>query len=193
MILTPDFIDQGDQWSEALNRSAVPTADFVLLAVEILFAPGFGRHVFAELKGWPVDAVVRAEGRGKNEALHESWPSASRERDMKNIGSVGPEVGMEEIRHGRFRDLLKILLQLVFRVAPGEISIGLAKPRLRQRVHNMGASKGLRQKNYIRVLFVDLSDAPLPEWKRLGVWVIDPKDTDIVTNPIGEDITESLP
>jgi hypothetical protein len=65
-IVAADLIDQGNQRREAVGRRAIPTANFILLAVEILFAPRLGRNVFAELKGWPVDTVVSAERRSKN-------------------------------------------------------------------------------------------------------------------------------
>src|ERR1700733_961938 len=187
-IVAADSVDKGDQRGEAVARGAVPLTDFVLFTVEILFAPRLCGSAFAELKGGPIDAVIGPERRGENEALHKSWPCAGLERCMKNVGSVGPKVGVEEVRHWLLRDLLKILLQFVFRVAPGEVRVGLGKSGLRQRVHDVRASKGLCEKDYVGIFFVNLGDAPLPERQCLGVWVIDAEDTDIVANPIGEDI-----
>src|ERR1700722_716163 len=69
-IVAADSVDQSDQRGEAVGCRAVPLANFILLAVEILLAPRLGGRVFAELKGWPVDTVVGPERRGKNEALH---------------------------------------------------------------------------------------------------------------------------
>src|ERR1700679_693645 len=113
-IVAADSVDLRNQRGETVTSKAVPMSNFVLLAIEILFAPRLRRSIFAKLKGRPIDTIARPKRRGKNETLHKSWPAAALKPSMKDVRSVRAEVWMEEIRHWRLRNLLKILLQLVF-------------------------------------------------------------------------------
>src|SRR5438034_9597962 len=46
-VVAADLVDLSDERSEAVAGGAVPAADFVLLAVEVLLAAWFGGDVFA--------------------------------------------------------------------------------------------------------------------------------------------------
>ena len=109
-VVAADVVDLGDEWREAVAGGAVPVADLVFFAVEVLFAAGFDGEVFAEFEGGAVDAVVGAEGCGEDEALHEGGAASVLECGVEDVGRVGPEVGAEEVGDGRLGDLFEVLL-----------------------------------------------------------------------------------
>ncbi len=57
----------------------------------------------------------------------------------------------------------------------------------------MRAGEGLGQEDDDGIFFLNLGDAPLPEGKGFGVRVVDAEDADVATDPIGEDVAQSLP
>src|ERR1700733_8551281 len=129
-VVASNLIDLGDQRSEAVAGRAVPMANLVLFAVEILFTSLLRRSVFAKLEGWAIDTVVWAQGSGKDQALHKGRAPAGLKRGVEDVGGVGPEIGMKEIRYRRPGDLFEVFLQLVLGIAPGEVGVGLSEARL---------------------------------------------------------------
>ena len=101
---------------------------------------------------------------------------------MQDVRRVGEEVG-PHVGGGRAGQLLEVLGQLVFGVAPGEICVGLVEADLGERGHHRGAGERLGQKQHVRVGLPDGGEQPLPEPGRLGVGVVDPEDAHAVAHP----------
>jgi hypothetical protein len=57
----------------------------------------------------------------------------------------------------------------------------------------MRAGEGFCKEDCAGMFFVNFRDAPLPEWQRLGMGIVDAEDLYPVLNPIIEDIVKSLP
>ena len=76
---------------------AVPVADLVLLAVEVLFAAGRMGTFSHEFERGAVDAVAGGQRGGEDDALHEGGAAAVLERGVEDVGRVGPDVGGEEV------------------------------------------------------------------------------------------------
>ena len=172
---------------------AVPVADLVLLAVEVLFAAGLGGDVFAELEGGAVDAVAGGEGGGEDDALHEGGAAAVLERGVEDVRRVGPDVGGEEVGDGRLGDLFEVGLQFGLAGAPGEVGVGLGEAGLGERVHDVRAGEGFGEEDDVGRFGVEFGDAPLPEGQGLGVGVVDAEDADAAVDPELEDGAEFVP
>src|SRR6266702_2428374 len=112
-------------WGSRLTATRITVADLVLLAVQGLLAAGLGGKIFAKLVSGAVDAVIRGQRGGEDDALHESGAAARLERGVKDVGGVGPDVRREEIGDGRPGDLLEVSLEFRFFRPPGEVGIGL--------------------------------------------------------------------
>jgi hypothetical protein len=112
---------------------------------------------------------------------------------MQDVGSVRPQVGPEILPHLRLTQLMKIVDELVLRVAPGEVSVRLTEAELGQSVHDLGPREGLRQKDELWMLGLKLAEHVLPKGKGLGVGVINPEDRDPLLDPELENALELGP
>ena len=75
-VFAADVVELRDERRDGDGVRAVPGAELILFAVEVLFAAGlagggFGGAPFAEFVGGAVDAVVGGERGGEDDALHE--------------------------------------------------------------------------------------------------------------------------
>src|SRR6185437_2535031 len=77
--------------------------------------------------------------------------------------------------------------------APGKIGIGLRESDFRQRLHDFRTGERLRQENHVGVYAPRLRDQPFPEWKRLGVRIVDTKNSYALLAPEQDDIPERFP
>src|SRR5262249_2624502 len=75
----------------------------------------------------------------------------------------------------------------------GEVRIRLSKSQLGQMVHDLGTGKCLSEKNHFWILSFDISDQAFPEAKRLGMGIIDAKDTYVLVDPELRDAFQLLP
>src|SRR5580704_686365 len=107
--------------------------------------------------------------------MHKRSTPAFLQRLMQNVRSVRPEIRLEKFAYRRPRDFLQIALQLVLRVAPGEVRIRLRKAPLRQSVHHMRPSERLGQENRIGIAALELAQTPLPERQSFGVRIVHAK------------------
>ena len=80
-----------------------------------------------------------------------------------------------------------------FRVAPGEIGIGLREPGLGQRPHHLRPGERLGQEHRVRAARLDLADHPFPERHRLGVRVVDAENAHPLVDPEQHDIAQFRP
>src|SRR5258708_4326291 len=64
------------------------------------------------------------------------------------------------------------------------MGVRLAEAVLGQLVHHLRPGECLGQEDDLAVFPLHLADEPLPEWKRLGVRVVDAKDADSLLDPI---------
>src|SRR5205823_5630844 len=92
-----------------------------------------------------------------------------------DIRRVDEKIRPQEPREGSRSQLIDIGRQLIFGVAPGEVSIGLGKSQLRQMIHNLWARKRLGQENRIGVESPHIRQQPLPEREWLCMRVVDTK------------------
>ena len=99
----------------------------------------------------------------------------------------------EEIVYLRCRQLDKIVDQLLFGVAPGEVGVRLGKTDLRQPIHHLRSGEGFGQKDYVGMPGADLRDKPFPERQRLGVRIVDAKDADPLVRPEEHDVAQGGP
>src|SRR5947208_4225243 len=129
--------------------------------MEILLTPR-DWSILAQLKP-VVDAIDRRQGGGQYETNAESRPAALLQEHRQNVWRIGEKV-RAKIFLGRIRrKLCQILDQLRFRVAPGEISVGLGEAGFRQCSHHLGPGERLRQENRLRAARLYFADQPLPK------------------------------
>jgi hypothetical protein len=151
-------------------------------------------HVFV---GRTVDAVVRAERGGEDDALLKDGAALHGVGDLKlgveDVRGVGPDVAAEEVGDGSVGDLFEVLLEVGLGVAPGEVGVALGEAALGERVHDVGAGKGFGEEEGVWRGLEDFGDAPLPEGEGLGVWVVDAEDTHAAVDPELEDAVEGVP
>ncbi len=78
---------------------------------------------------------------------------------------------------------LAVALQVPLLVAPRVVGVRLLEADLAQPVHHRRSGEGLGQPDGLGVIQGDVTDQPLPELDRLGVWVVHPEDPDAVVDP----------
>src|SRR5262245_46727862 len=111
----------------------------------------------------------------------------------EDIGRVDEKRGTEVFAFGITGYLAQIGLQFLLARAPGEVRIGLAEAELSERLHDLGAGKGLRQENNVRIDGLNFPDQPFPERKWLGVRIVDPKDAHPLRDPEQHDVAQGVP
>src|SRR5262245_7329674 len=87
---SPDGVDLGDDFREAVGALVVAHANLILLRIEILLGPGAKRNVFRKFEP-AVDAVRRADGCGKHEPYVEGRPPPALKIGVEDVWSVGEE------------------------------------------------------------------------------------------------------
>jgi hypothetical protein len=68
-----------------------------------------------------------------------------------DVRRIDEEMRAEKIADRRLRELGHVVRQLLLRVAPYEVGIGLREAELREVVHDLGAGKRLGEKDDIGV------------------------------------------
>src|SRR5579863_4667968 len=192
-IVAANLIDARDEVLQAPGGFEIPTLQFVLFGVEVLFAAGLPGCALAKLERRTVDPVVCSQGGGKNEADHEGGAPSGLEELRENVGRIGPKVRAIVFAHAGFRELLKIAGQLGLGIAPGEIRVGLRKANLGETIHQLRASKSFRQKQDFRVLTLNLGNHPFPKGKGLRVGIIDAEQAHTVLDPEQRDTLQFVP
>jgi hypothetical protein len=112
---------------------------------------------------------------------------------VQDVGRVGPGIGAEVVDAGRGRELGEVRLQLLFRVAPGEVGVALREAQLREPVHHLRPGEGFGQEDRVGVLALHFADDPLPEREGLGVRVVHAEDAHALPDPVVEHALEFGP
>src|SRR5271166_3420392 len=108
----------------------------------------------------------------------------------ENVRRVDEEVRAEILALGIAREFGEIFLELGFAGAPSEIGVGLGEAELGQRLHHLGTGERLRQEDHVGIARLHFADDPFPEWKRLGVRIVDAEDADAVLGPVQENVAQ---
>src|SRR5262249_9110811 len=124
-ILAPDPVQPGDVVFDIAGLVPVAHADLVLLRVQVLFGPGHWRGL-AQLKA-AVYAPEWRERRGQSGPHLEGGGPAALQDLRQDVRGVAEEIAAEILGHLRTRQLLEILGQLFFEVAPREVRVRLAE------------------------------------------------------------------
>ena len=101
---------------------------------------------------------------------------------MQDVRGIDEKIGPRVI--GMLGDLSAEFLQLPFGGAPGEVRIRLRETEFGQAVHSGRPGECLREEQHIGVGGLHLTDQPCPEVRRLGVWVVHPKNLHTVADPV---------
>ena len=101
---------------------------------------------------------------------------------MQDVRGIDEKIGPRVI--GMLGDLSAEFLQLPFGGAPGEVRIRLRETEFGQAVHSRRPGECLREEQHIGVGGLRLTDQPCPEVRRLGVWVVHPKNLHTVADPV---------
>src|SRR4051812_28086216 len=149
--------------------------------------------MLTELVRWSVNSVAGAQRRGEDEARHKCRATSRLQRFSQDVRGIRPDVGTEELFDRRLGEFFEVFDELLARVTPGKVRIGLGKPKLCQAIHDLRPRKRLGQKNELRVLPLQLADHPFPEGKGLGVRVVDSEDVDPMADPELEYALELFP
>src|ERR1700739_824310 len=103
-----NLIDSRDQWTKAVGTIEIPMPDLVFLGIEIFFAAVTDGAIFQQLKGWPIDAVVRAQRCCQNQANCKCGRAAHLQELSQNVGRVRPLVWAKELAHWSLSQLSQI-------------------------------------------------------------------------------------
>ena len=122
-------------------------------------------------------------------AHDEARPAAGLEVVRVDVRRVGEEVRPVILAHlaGQLGDVRD---ELLLRVAPGEVGVGLLEADLGELLHHLGPGEGLGEEDHVGMAIVHLADQPLPERDRLGVRVVDAEDLHPVPDPEQHDVAQ---
>src|SRR6516165_2118054 len=190
-IVPPYAVEAGDIVFDIAGPIPVANLQFVLLGVKVFFLAGY-RFVLQQLETI-VDAVIARKRGGQRHSRLEDPGLAALQMERQDVGRIDEEIGPEIFAFGITGDLTQISLQLLLARAPSEVGVGLAEAELGERLHHLGAGEGLGQKDDIRVDGLNFSDQPLPERKRLGMRIVDAKDTHPLRDPEQHGVAQGLP
>ena len=175
---------RGDRRARGLFGLPVARLVLVLLVVDVLFRPG-PRDVLDQLVA-RVDAPGRRGRRGDRRPHLVGRHAAVLQVGRQDVVGVDEEVRTEPGAR-LVRDLLQVLLELPFGVAPGEVGVRLLEPDLRQGLHHGGLGERLGEEDDLGVVGADVFEQPLPEVHGLGVRVVDAEDRDAAIDPEAHD------
>src|SRR4029077_13286287 len=99
----------------------------------------------------------------QDRANHESGATAILQNRRQYVRRVRPKIAPEILAHFRLRKFGKVIDQLLFVIAPGEIGITLVKTGLGQYLHHLWSSKRFRQKNRVWKFVAYPGDQIFPE------------------------------
>ena len=143
-----------------------------------------------------LEAVVHApdarQRRGERAAHDETRRTAGLEIVRVDVRRVGEEVRPVILAH-LAHQLGDVLDELLLRVAPGEVGVGLLEADLRELLHHLRPGEGLGEEDHVGMAIVHLADQPLPERERLGVRVVDAEDLHPVSDPEQHDVAQPMP
>ena len=91
------------------------------------------------------------------------------------------------------RDLAQIVSHFDLVGAPGEIGVRPCEPKLGKSMHRLRRGKSLCEKKNIGMLAVDFMNQPLPEYKWLGMWIVDTENSYTVPHPKSKNASDRLP
>src|SRR5271155_4494124 len=100
---------------------------FIFLGIQVLFTAGPEGNVFTELESWSVNSIARPKGSGQNESDHECGSSTDLEKLGKDVWCVRPKVWPQVLSQFGLGKIGEVTCELIFRVAPREIGVGLRK------------------------------------------------------------------
>src|SRR6266581_7578772 len=103
--------------------------------------------------------------------------------ERQNVRRIDEKIGTKIFALGVAGNLADVGLQLLLARAPSKICVRLVEAELCERLHHLRPGKGLREKDHVGIDRLDLADQPFPEWKRFGVRVVDPKNTNALRDP----------
>src|SRR5579862_7955081 len=156
-------VDPRDKVLKAPCRMKVAVLQLILLGIQVFFTAWLKRKIFAELKRRPIDPVVGSECRRQNEPNHERSLPTNLQEFWKNIRRARPKVRPQVLSNFGSSELREIVRDLLFRISPCEICVGLRKACLRKLEHHGRPRKCLRKEESIGILLFDFADDPFPE------------------------------
>ncbi len=190
-VRLPQPVDEGDIRLDVALAVPIPRLDLVFLGIEIFLLAGECPRL-AELEA-AVKAVVAGKRRREHEADLKAGPAARLQIGRVDVGRVDEEVRPKVLRHVAGGELGEIVRQLLLRIAPGEIGVGLREPQFGEQLHRLWPGEGLGEEDHLRVRLVHLADQPLPERERLGVGIVDAEDLHALVDPVEDDVAERHP
>ena len=170
----------GSSDSPRLGALEVAGTQLVLLRVEVLLAAFADGVVFEQLVA-RVDAPGRRKRGGQSGTQREHAGAAVLQALVQDVRGVDEQVGSAS--SALCRDLVAELGEFPLGGPPGEVRVRLREPAAGQPVQAGGPGEGLGEEQHVGVGLLDLDDEPLPEVRRLGVRVVDPKDLDALRRP----------
>ena len=155
--------------------------------------PGFARGALLQLEHRTVDAVVRAEPGGEQEARDERRPRALLQRLVEDVGCVGPHVGPEVVEVRGIAQLGKYSVSSHFSLRHVKYVYDCVKPSLASRSITRGRVNASARKMTSGSVVVHGRDQPLPERERLGVRVVDAEHAHAALDPEADDVEQRGP
>src|SRR5262244_2499696 len=190
-IVPPYAVEAGDIVFDIAEPIPVANLQFILLGVKVFLLSGY-RFVLQQLET-VINAVIARQRGGKRHPRLEDPGLAALQMERQDVGRIDEEIGPEIFAFGITGDLAQVGLQFLLARAPSEVGVGLAEAELGECLHHLGAGEGLGQKDDIWVDGLNFSDQPLPERKRLGMRIVDAKDTHPLRDPEQHDVAQSFP
>src|SRR5215510_88649 len=190
-IVAPYPVEATDVVFDVTGPIPITNLQFILVGVEIFLLSGY-RLVLQELET-VVDAVIaRKRGGQRHSRLEDPW-FAALEMERQDVGRIDEEIRPEIFAFGITGDLAQVGLQFLLARAPSEVGVGLAEAELGERIHDFGSGEGLGQEDDVRIDGLHFSDQPLPERERLGMRIVDAKNTYPLSDPEQHDIAQRFP
>src|SRR6516225_5506957 len=190
-IVAPYPVEATDVVFDIAGPIPIANLQFVLLGVKVFLLSGY-RFVLQQLETI-VDAVIARKRGGQRHSRLEDPGLAALQMERQDVGRIDEEIGPEIFAFGITGDLAQVGLQFLLARAPSEVGVGLAEAKLGERLHDFWSGEGLGQEDDVRIDGLDFSDQPLPERKRLGMRIVDAKDTHPLCDPEQHDVPQGLP
>src|SRR5262245_54653706 len=190
-IVPPYPVEATDVAFDIVGPIPVAHLQFIFLGIKV-FLLSWYRFVLQQLET-VVDAVIARQRGGERHPRLEDPGLAALQMEGQDVRRIDEEIGPEIFAFGITGDLAQVGLQFLLARAPSEVGVGLAEAELGERLHDLGAGEGLGQKDDIWVDGLNFSDQPRPERKRLGMRIVDAKNTYHLSDPEQDDIAQRFP
>ncbi|MNS60425.1 hypothetical protein D3C72_934220 [compost metagenome] len=190
-VLPADAVELGDLGNDVAGLAEIAWANFVLLRVQVLLLAR-QRCAFAQFEARVHAPQPRTHG-GQRRADEEAGTAGGVQEVRVDVGRVDEEVGPVALAPWRLVELLEVLAQFLFVVAPGEVGIALRVPDLAQAGHHRRLGEGFGEEDDLGVPAAHIGDQPLPERQWLGVRVVDAEGFHPLFDPADHHVTQGQP